>query len=328
MPLFQSAHGGGSETQGCQAIERGGTASAQQVAQHYHPRVFAGALLQRFCDLFSDAAQPFGVSDLGGLQNRTRTVGRFGSFGNYDDGVHAPHAVALQDLVRDLFQVEGNFRDQNGVGAAGDACVKRDPARVAAHDFDHHHPLMALRRGVKAVQALGGEGDRGVEAEGGEGLVDVIVDGLWYAHHAQPFLVQGVGDGERAIAADGNQRVQFPLGEELQDFAGAIRIPGRAVLHFHREMQRVAFVGGAEDGAAQMPDAPHLVAVEAVDPALGIALRKQDAIESIADAVAFPAAMDGSDDYRADDRIETRGVTPAGADGDAANRVGHGNPAR
>ena len=41
----------------------------------------------------------------------------------------------------------------------------RNPAGVAAHDFEHHHAVVALRGGAQAVQRVGGAGDGGIEAE-------------------------------------------------------------------------------------------------------------------------------------------------------------------
>ena len=50
-------------------------------------------------------------------------------------------------VVRDLGQ-------QDHVGAAGDAGVERDPARVAAHHLDAHHAVVARGRRVEAVERL------------------------------------------------------------------------------------------------------------------------------------------------------------------------------
>ena len=58
----------------------------------------------------------------------------------------------------------------------GNALVQRDPAGVAAHDFDHHHAVMRLGRGVNLV--VGSRGDGGVEAEGDVGGRQIVVDVL------------------------------------------------------------------------------------------------------------------------------------------------------
>jgi hypothetical protein len=140
---------------------------------------------------------------------------------------------------------------------AGNAGVQRDPAGITPHHLHHHHPLVALGRAVQAVQAFGGESHGGVEAEGGEGFVQVVVDGLGHAHDAQALLVQRIGDGERAVAADGHQRVQFLHRKVFKDLARAVHVAGAAIRHLHREVQRVAPVGGAQDGAAEVGNAAH-----------------------------------------------------------------------
>ena len=78
---------------------------------------------------------------------------------------------------------------------AGNAGMQCNPTGVAAHYLHHHHAVVALGGAVQPVQAVGGEGHGAVEAEGGEGLVQVVVDGLGHADHGQAFLVQGVGNG-------------------------------------------------------------------------------------------------------------------------------------
>ena len=254
------------------------------------------------------------------------TTGGFGAFGYDDDGIQAPCAIARTDRGRYLFQIEIDFRDQDGVGTAGDARVQRDPTGIASHHLHYHHALMAFRRAVQPVYAFGGEGHCRVEAEGGEGLVQVVVDRLGHADDAQAFEVQGIGDGEGSVAADRHERIQFLLREEFQDLVRAIHILRGAVRHFHRKMQGIALVGRAEDRASLACDSAHLFAREAEHTALGIAFREQDAVESFADAVAFPATVGGADDHGADDCVEARGIAAAGADGDASDVAGHENP--
>jgi hypothetical protein len=97
-----------------------------------------------------------------------------------------------------------------------------------------------------------------------KGLVEVVVDRLRYADDAQALLVQGVGDGQRAVTADRHQGIDLLARKELENLAGKVHVLGRAVRHLHREMQGIPLVGGAQDGAAQVSDAAHLLARQAV----------------------------------------------------------------
>jgi hypothetical protein len=115
------------------------------------------------------------------------------------------------------------------------------------------------------------------------------------------------------------------LREELQDFARKIHVLRRAIGHFHREMQGIALVGGAQDGAAQVSDATHPFPGEAEHATIRIAFGKKNAVEAFANAVAFPTAIGGGNRHRPDHGIETRGVAAAGANSYASNVTGHGS---
>jgi hypothetical protein len=125
--------------------------------------------------------------------------------------------------------------------------------------------------------------------------------------------------------AESHQRIQLLAGKELEDFIGAIHFPHGAIGHLDGELQGIALVGGAQNGAAQVGNAAHPLAREWHHTALGIGLRLQDAIEAVAQAHAFPAAVGGGRDGRADDRIEAGRITSAGADGDTSNGLVHKN---
>ena len=76
--------------------------------------------------------------------------------------------------------------------------VDGDPARVAAHHLHHHHPVVALGGGVQAVDGVGGDLHRGLEAEREVGGGEVVVDGLGHAHHRDARLVGEPGGHARA----------------------------------------------------------------------------------------------------------------------------------
>jgi hypothetical protein len=89
--------------------------------------------------------------------------------------------VALEpglDVGADLLDVERHLRDEDDVGTARHARVQRDPAGVPAHDLDDQRAVVRLGGGVQPVDRLHRDVDRGVEAEGEVGGVEVVVDRL------------------------------------------------------------------------------------------------------------------------------------------------------
>ena len=112
---------------------------------------------------------------------------------------------ARLDVLADLLDVEGHLGDQDHVGAARHAGVQRDPPGVPAHHLDDEGPVVRLRGRVQPVDGLHRDVDRGVEAEGEVGGVEVVVDGLRYADDVHAVLVQLGGDAEGVLTADGDQ---------------------------------------------------------------------------------------------------------------------------
>ena len=139
----------------------------------------------------------------------------------------------------------GHFGDEDVVGGDGDPGEAGDPAGVAAHGLDDHDAAVALGGGPEAVDGLGHDVDRGVEAEGEVGDHQVVVDGLGDAddRHAELF-VEAVGDAEGVVAADGDEGVEAEVLEVLAD-GGQV---GVGVLEG-------VGAGGAEDRAAPGDDA-------------------------------------------------------------------------
>jgi hypothetical protein len=56
--------------------------------------------------------------------------------------------------------------------------LKRRPRAVAAHHLDYEDPFVRLGGGVEAIDRFGGHRNRGLETEGDDGAVEVVVDGL------------------------------------------------------------------------------------------------------------------------------------------------------
>ena len=74
---------------------------------------------------------------------------------------------------------------------------------------------------VQPIDRVGRERDRGVEPEAVGGADDVVVDRLRHADDRDAQLAELVGDRQRAVAADDDQRVEPQPAEDLED---AIRV--------------------------------------------------------------------------------------------------------
>ena len=161
-------------------------------------------------DLGAHAAQPLDVPVVRLLEERQLAPCRIRAFGDDHDAEARAPSIALQQPLGDQREVERDLGNENRVGAAGDAGVQRDPAGIAAHHFDDHDPAVRFGGRVQPIDGVGGEGDRRVEAETVGRADDVVVDGLRDADERDAAFAELVGDGERAVAADDDQRVERP----------------------------------------------------------------------------------------------------------------------
>ena len=184
LALLQGAHRGGAEAQPEQAVERRRAAAAQQVAEHDGAGLLAGQLLEALGDDVADAAELLGLPD-GLAEHRHATALRGRALGDDDDRELGAALLALGDRGGDRLELERDLRDQDGVGARRGTGAEGDPPGVAAHHLDDEHPAVRRRRREQAVDAVGGEAHRGVEAERRRRLVEVVVDRLGHADEAQ-----------------------------------------------------------------------------------------------------------------------------------------------
>ena len=126
-----------------------------------------------------------------------------------------------------------------------------------------------------------------------------------------PFFQQVVRDLQAAVAADGDQRVEAAGAERRDQVVGAVHLGRGPSGCGVGPAERIAPVGGAEDGAAEMGDAADVRRGERHDAVVA----EQAAVAAL-DAVALPAALVGGEHHGPDDGVESRGVAAAGGDGD------------
>ena len=126
-----------------------------------------------------------------------------------------------------------------------------------------------------------------------------------------PRELNSMGDGERAVAADHDERAEAHLVEHLDDAVGVV---ARAVRGFDRVRERIAAVDRAENRAAEPQDAGDVARREHARPA-GL----DQAVEAVFEADALDAAVGAGLDHRTDDRVEAGCVAAAGEDADACD---------
>ena len=154
---------------------------------------------------------------------------RLGTLGNDDDRRVAPALVSTVQQFADVVDVERLFGDQDRRRAPGDAGVGGDPSGVAAHHLDDHHSVVALGRGVQAVDGISGDLHGGGEPERHVGADDVVVDRLGHADDRQPeIVVQFACDGQRAVAADHDQPIDPHVAKRRRDLLGPVGVVVRA----------------------------------------------------------------------------------------------------
>ena len=226
-----------------------------------------------------------GVDGVGGGR-RLAAVGARRALGDDDDRERlAGRLVAVADVVADLLDVERPLGHEDHVGAAGDARVAGDPARVAAHHLADDHAVVRLGRRVQAVDRLGGDLHGGLKAEREVRRVEVVVDRLGHADGRKAGREELARHAERVVAADRDEHVDAAL---LQRREHALL----AVLGLVDVRAR-----GAEDRAALVQDAARVLARQldrvVVEHALPALAKAEDLVAVVVDPLADDSADDG-----------------------------------
>jgi hypothetical protein len=234
-----------------------------------------------------------------------RALLRERTLGDDDDRGEPAALVPADDPVAHLVDVERTLRDEHDRGAAGDAGVGRDPPAVAAHHLDDQHAVVALGGGVEAIDRVGGDLHRRVEAERDLGALDVVVDRLRHADDRQPCsVVQLAGDAERAVATDRRSAPSSPMSASW---------PGR--VDTVGAVERAA-ASGAEHRAAAGQHAAHRLDGERQGAALHHAVPRIAEPDDLVAVLALALADDG-----AQHRVQAGAVAPTGQHSDSHGRA-------
>ena len=249
-----------------------------------------------------------------------------GSLGGGDDRVSEAELATLENPGGDVLERPGNLGNKDDVGPARHARVQRDPSGVSAHELDDHHAVMAGRGGAKAIDRVGGGGDRGGKPEGHVRPDDVVVDGLGNPDELQIDPTSEAGAAEfrgarhRAVAADDDDAANIVLVERGEDAGRNVAKHDRPVgIDAGGKAERVAFVRRSEDGPAERKDAGD-----------GREFERAEAVfdqpeEAVFDPEDAPTGGEQGFGDGANDRVEPRTITPGRQDRDGAVR--HASPA-
>ena len=214
-------------------------------------------------------------------------------------------------------EIERDFRNQNRVCAAGHARMQRNPARIAAHDFDDHDAAVRLGGRVQPIDGVGRERHGGVEAETVRRADDVVVDGLGDADERNAALVELMRDGERAVAADDDERVKSHLVEHLDDALGIVLGALPMSRSDRRTDCRDSMVPRMVPPSRRMP---RDVARREHARAAGLDAGRRSCLR----ARRTRCRVEGGLDDGADDGIEAGSVAAAGEHADASRRTREG----
>ena len=172
---------------------------------------------------------------------------------------------------------------------------------------------MALGGGVKAVQRVGGAGDRRVESEGQHGAFEVVVDRLRHSDNGHAALEQLLGDAQGTVPADADQS------EHIQFFQAGVD----AVDQLLGEAARVAVADLAEKR-------PRLAVPRMVRGSAGRRVsgnRGREAVgvpgcrRSRRETAGFPAAFGGRLGHGPDDRVQAGAISAARDDADSIRHL-------
>src|SRR5512135_569862 len=238
-----------------------------------------------------------------GIEIALLSTGGGCTLGHDHDAEVATVSFPLADLVAHATDVERDFGHENDIGGAGDPRIQGDEAGSASHHLDHHHSLVALGRRVELVDGVGGSGHRRVEPEGGDGAAHVVVNRLGDADDRDALGYETAGDFEGAVAADDDEGIQLERPERRDQLIGAVPLAPTAVGPLFPPIEGIAAVGGAEDGAARVGDAPDLARAQWDEQIL-----TQQAAEAAAHSDALPSPVDGREHCSANDRVQARRV--------------------
>ena len=194
-----------------------------------------------------------------------------GGLGHDDEDVEVPERAPALHRARDVVARHPDLGDEDEVRAAGETAERRDPAGVAAHGLDDDDAVVRARGRAQAIERVGDDRDRGIEADAEVRLREVVVHGLRHADDRDALLVEPLRHAQRVVAADRDERVEAEPADAVEDGAparvilswiGARGPEDRAALAEYRgdvARHEHARRGLAEEAGPAVPDPERLV---------------------------------------------------------------------
>src|ERR1700682_5302933 len=87
------------------------------------------------------------------------------ALGHDDDAEILSFTATMMQVLDDRLELCRKLRDDDHVGAPGQAAHHRDPTGVATHHLDDHHPVVRGGRGMQAIECLDDDPDSSIETE-------------------------------------------------------------------------------------------------------------------------------------------------------------------
>ena len=146
------------------------------------------------------------------------------AFGDDDDAAFLAAGSSHVESSPDLAEVHGRFGDDDFLGAAADAGVEGDVSGGVSHDFDDEEAGVRGGGVADLVDCVEGGVDRGVEADGVVGAVEVVVDGAGDADALDAVLEDEFVEAvERAVPADDDEAVDVAFLDGLVRLLSSFR---------------------------------------------------------------------------------------------------------
>src|SRR6266404_929378 len=290
------------------SIESGGRTAPLQMSEYAAAGLFASTFSNLLRNDLADAAETkFSAFH---LTLDLLTVFWLRPFVHDDERAKITPGIPFLYRCRDLVVVKRDFRNQNNIGATGNAAVQCDPAGVTSHHFYDHDTFVTCGRGVQPVERVHHNVDRGIKSECHRSRFEIVIDRLGNADAIDARFLQLKRGDHRAVAADNDQRLNSKFVQYLASlcdhFSGNDRTVTGADLS-----DKMPTIGCADDGSSQRHDSVGTFPIQD-----DVIPWWKKSLKTVAKANHFPAKLFSRENYAAQDGIKPGTVATTGQNTD------------